>query len=209
MADKETQALAAKSRIISHMNKDHSDSVISSLRAYDGKMTDISLEDLTLSCHGKTYRIPLNPRMSSYREARERVVELDKECRKALNQSDVTVKDFLPPTGLYALEFLVISATFLAYGRRSWFAKGQIVESVLGPSFAAFSWSIQPWLIGSMLAIHTFEAFYFARNRLRKHSVNARSPIWWLFMASCFIEGQFLFRRFDAHVRVQRGKQKH
>ncbi|KXT07397.1 hypothetical protein AC578_576 [Pseudocercospora eumusae] len=240
MADKEeAQELAAKSRIISHMNKDHSDSVsrfcrccawhsialelmpisiirylehfygVSTLRAYDGKMTDISLEELTLSCHGKKYRIPFQPPMSSYREARERVVELDKACRKALNQSDVTVRKFLPPTGLYALEFLVISATFLAYSRRSWFAPGQIVEKVVGPRFAAFSWSIQPWLIASMLVIHGFEAIYFARNRLRKHSVNVRSPIWWLFMASCFIEGQFLFKRFDTHVRVQREKQKH
>ncbi|KXT14492.1 hypothetical protein AC579_9575 [Pseudocercospora musae] len=215
MADKKAQDLAAKSRIISHMNKDHSDSVRAaaaahlSLRAYDGRMTDVSLEHLTLSCHGNTHRIPFDPPMSSYREARERVVELDQECRKALNQSDVTVTQFLPPTGLYALEFLLISATFLAYSRRSWFATGHIVEIVLGPSFAAFSWSIQPWLIGSMLAIHAFEAIYFARNRLRKHSVNVRSPIWWLFMASCFIEGQFLFKRFDTHVRVQREKQKH
>lgn len=236
MAEKAGQEQAAKDRIVSHMNKDHHDSVsmqfgifpnssltipqivrylehygkLSSLSAYSGRMTDVDLHGLALSCHGRTYRVPIEPAMSSYREARERVVELDKDCRKALRRSDVTVKRYVPPNNLvYAIGFLIISTTFVSYSQRWWFAKGGPVEYWLGSTFADFSWTIQPWLIAAMVAIHGSEAMYFALYRLRPHSVNPRSSIWWLWMLSCFVEGQFAYRRFDDLVKLQREKQKH
>lgn len=172
-------------------------------------MTDITLESMTLSCHGRDYRIPVEPAMSSYREARERVVELDKECRKALGHADVTVKQFIPPnTPIYMMEFAVIASTFLAYSQRWWFAPGGPVDGIW-PAFARFSWAIQPWLITLMIIIHGAEALYFASNKLPTHSVSPRSAIFWLWTATSFIEGQFAFRRFDEHVKAQREKQRH
>ena len=35
-------------------------------------MSSLDLNGMTLSCQGKDYRIPFNPPMSSYRDARER-----------------------------------------------------------------------------------------------------------------------------------------
>lgn len=173
-------------------------------------MTDVDLNGLTLSCQGRTYRVPIVPAMSSYREARERVVELDKECRKALGHSDVTVKQYVPPNNLiYRLEFLIISATFISYSQRWWFAEGAIVERWLGSAFAHFSWKIQPWLVAAMIAIHGSEAVYLALVKLRTHSVNPRSFVFWLWTFSTFIEGQFAYRRFDDMVKLQREKQKH
>ena len=173
-------------------------------------MTDIDLNGLTLSCQGKTYRVPLEPSMSSYREARERVVELDKECRKALGHSDVTVRQYVPPNStLYRVEFFIIVATFVSYSQRWWFAEGGPVEKLLGSAFAHFSWTIQPWLIAGMIALHGGEAVYFALYKLRTHSVNPRSSTWWLWTLSTFIEGQFAYRRFDDLVKSQREKQKH
>ncbi|KAF2169815.1 hypothetical protein M409DRAFT_20229 [Zasmidium cellare ATCC 36951] len=219
MAEKASQEQAAKDRIISHMNKDHHDSIVrylehygkrSSLSAYSGRMTDVDLNELTLSCQGKTYRVPFEPAMSSYREARKRVVELDKECRKALGHSDVTVRQYVPPNNLiYRLEFLIISATFISYSQRWWFAAGGPVERLLGSTFAHFSWTIQPWLLAAMVSIHGAEAVYFALHKLRTHSVNPRSSTWWLWTFSCFIEGQFVYRRFEDLVKSQREKQKH
>lgn len=93
---------AAKQRIISHMNKDHHDSVQSpslktshwyilideqivrylehyaklpSWTAYDGAVADISLDSMTMTCGSRTHRIPFDPPMASYRDARERVVQ--------------------------------------------------------------------------------------------------------------------------------------
>lgn len=190
-------------RYLQHYNS------LSSVTAYDGKMLDITLEDLTLSCHGKTYRLPLDPPLKSYREARERVVELDKECRKALGQSDVTVTEYIPPAGLLATPFFAVLATFLAYSQRWWFAEGQFVESILGSTFARFSWNIQPKLIGFMLLVHGVEMIYLAAVKLPRHSVNIRAFLWWKWTASTFIEGQFAYKRFDAHVKAQREKQRH
>jgi hypothetical protein len=172
-------------------------------------MTDIDLSGLTLSCQGRTHRIPFEPPLKSYREARERVVQLDKECCQRLGRSDVTVKEYRVPEGLDAIPFFVVSATFLAYSQRWWFEKGQVVEAVLGAAFARFSWNIQPWLLWIMVAIHGAEMFYFAYAKLRKHSVSPRSRVWWLWTGSVFIEGVFAMKRFDAMVKSQREKQKH
>ena len=67
---------------------------VSSWTAYDAKISDITLEKLTFSCAGKTYVTPFNPPMTSYREARERVVEMDKECVSALGRSDITISQY-------------------------------------------------------------------------------------------------------------------
>lgn len=169
----------------------------------------MDLSSLTLSCHGQTYHIALNPPLKSYREARERVVELDKECRKALGQSDITVKSYITPTGLQAIPFLVVLATFVAYSQRWWFAPGEVVERFLGSGFAKFSWMIQPKLLGFLIVVHGGEMLYFAAVKLKHHAVNMKSPAWWLWTASTFIEGQFAYKRFDAHVQALREKQKH
>lgn len=170
----------------------------------------MDLSSLTLSCGGTAYRLPLDPPLKSYREARERVVEMDKECRKALGQSDVTVKSFIPPRGASQLiPFLIILATFVAYSQRWWFAPGEIISRILGSGFARFSWIIQPKLLGFLIVVHGGEALYFAAVKLAHHAVNMRSSAFWLWTASTFIEGQFTYKRFDAHVKAMREKQKH
>lgn len=235
MAEKEAQDAAAKTRIITHMNNDHHDSVkstnltplalhpnqtrhqivrylqhygkIPSYIAYDGRLTDVSLTTLTLTCHNRTIHIPFDPPLTSYRETRERVVELDKQAREALGQSSVTVTQWLPPTGLYFVEFLATTTTFLAYSRRWWFLPGGVVERFLGAGFARFSWQIQPYLISLMLLIHGAEVVFFARGPLARHSVNVRTATWWLWAFSVFTEGVFASMRFEKHVRRLREKQ--
>lgn len=175
-------------------------------------MSGVSLNSMTFVCRSKTYHVPLNPPMSSYRDARERAVQMDKEALAGLARSDITVKEFLPPTGLYALEFAIISATFLGYSQRWWFAKGSIVEQYLGSRFSSFGWSVQPYLITFMICIHTAEVVYFMRNKLSRHSVNPRTSLFWKWAATTFIEGMFAMRRFDELVegkREEKAKQKH
>ena len=182
-----------------------------SWKAYDGVMTDINLTSMTFLCGGKTYRVPLDPPMSSFRDARERAVQMDKESLRGLQKSDITVKEYVPPNGLYALEFLIIAATFVAYSQRSWFAKGAIVERLLGQGFARFSWTIQPWLIIALIGLHGSEAIYFSRKYLARHSVNIRTLLWWQWFGSAFIEGRFAYIRFNDHVakkREEKEKQK-
>lgn len=172
----------------------------------------MDLNGMIFSCWSKTYQVPFEPPMSSYREARERAVAMDKESLEGLDRSDVTVKEVVHPHGFYAPAFLIIAATFVAYSQRWWFGPGQIVEQYLGASFAKFCWAIQPWLISGMMLIHGSEAVFLARSYLRKHSVNVRSWVWWQWMFFGFIEGQLAFWRFHDLVRRKRAekeKQKH
>ena len=107
---------------------------------------------------------------------------------------------------------MIIASTFLSYSQRWWFAEGAIVERMLGPAFANFSWSIQPWLITFMLGLHASEAVYFVRYHLWKHSVNVRTFLFWQWVGTTFIEGQFAFNRFSNLVekkREEKQKQKH
>jgi len=158
------------------------------------------------------YRIPFEPPLESYREARERVVAMDKTCVEALGRSDITVNEFLWPKGLYALELGVVAATFVAFSQRWWFAPGEAVESFLGSGFARFAWSIQPWLLGGLFVIHGAELAWFVPARLRKHSVNVRSQVFWLWVVVMFLGGIFCSSRFDALVvrkRAAKEKQQH
>ena len=175
-------------------------------------MTGIDLNGMTFTCGKHIHNIAFDPPLKSYAETRERVVQMDKECLQALGRSDITIKEFAPPTGLYAVEFVVIIAFFLSYSQRWWFARGEVVERFLGPSFASFSWNIQPLLFNFCVVLHAAEMFYFMQYRLRKHSVDMASSVWWLWSATTFFEGLFAFYRFSNLVKKKleaKDKQKH
>lgn len=175
-------------------------------------MMDINLNEMSLVCDEKKYRIPMTPPMKSLSDARERLSEMDRECRQALGRSDITVKEFVPPTGWYAPIFVIIADTFLGYSQRWWFQKGQVVERVLGPGFAKFSWTIQPWLIWGMVGLHAAEVIYFVPVHLTRHNIHMRSRLWWVWVATIFIEGQFAMKRWRdlvARKRYEKEKQKH
>jgi len=167
---------------------------------------------MTLTASNKIYTIPFTPPLSSYREARERVVAMDKECLSALKRSDITVDEFIWPTGLYALEFIIIAATFIGFSQRWWFADGGVVSQILGDGFARFAWGIQPWLILGMVLVHGAELAYFIPMKLRRHSVSVRSPVWWQWAVTEFVCGVLCSTRFDALVmrkREAKEKQQH
>jgi hypothetical protein len=173
-------------------------------QAFTGKISDASLNHIAFECAGLTYKTPLNPPMASFREARERLVQMDKECIQALDRSDITVKEFQPATGIHLAVFVLVSTTFLAFGSRSNFEQGSLVSAFLTRSFADFCCSIQPLVLYPMLAIHSAEAWHMSRGRLRRHSVNVRSRVWWLWMATTFIEGVGSFNRLVLSCRLFR-----
>lgn len=163
-------------------------SKLPSYRAYEGKLEDITLEKMTFRCNGSSFEIPFKPLMQSYRDARERVVEMDKECLSALDKSEITVKEYIPPTGFHALGSLAVIATLIGFSTRIWFAPGGQVDRI-SPGFASFCFTVQPVLITLGLAIHSAEMIYMIRGRLRRHSVNVRTSLWWKWALGTFIEG--------------------
>jgi hypothetical protein len=175
-------------------------------------MTAVDLTGMTFLAGEKAHWIPFEPPLQSYRDARERVVAMDKECLAGLGRSDVTINEYTQPTGVYAVMLAVCAATFLSFGQRWWFEPGQVVEKILGHSFANFAWTIQPWLIGGMFLIHGGELAWFIPARLKKHSVNVRTKEFWLWSVSMFVAGVFCLGRFDELVekkRAAKAKQQH
>ncbi|KZF19837.1 hypothetical protein L228DRAFT_250264 [Xylona heveae TC161] len=213
-----------KQRIISHMNSGHQDSLIKYLKFYshlssfaarNARLTDISFSGMDITSNGKIYVVEISPPLKSWGEARERLVKMDKDATIGLGLSDVTVKEYRRPKGFHAVIFTVCFATYVAFSRRSNFIPGSLLYDLFLQGFPAFGkwlYTIQPLLIVTMVAIHVFEVTWLARTRLRVHNVPVTSKLWWIWMASCFIEGFGSFQRFDDIVyetRKAKESQKH
>ncbi|OMP85471.1 hypothetical protein BK809_0004141 [Diplodia seriata] len=223
MADAAAQEAAAKRRIVSHMNADHQDSIarylehycnVSSFAARRARLTDLSLGSMSIGAAGKNFTIPLEPPMQSWREARERVIQMDRDCLAGLGRSDITVRQYTRPRGAHAVIFVVCALTYVLVSRRANALPGSFIyDHVLSysPGFAAFVARVQPLVLALMIAIHVVEASIMAR-RLQRHNVAQLSGLWWQWVASSFIEGFGALQRVDALVqqgRREKDKQKH
>ncbi|KAK8200352.1 hypothetical protein IWZ00DRAFT_42528 [Phyllosticta capitalensis] len=215
MADSQSQDAAAKQRVLSHMNADHHDSVcryleyfcgVSSFKARNARLADMSLESMTIATSGKHHIIPLDPPMKSWREARERLVKMDKDAVIGLGRSDVSVKKYTRPRGLHAFVFTVCLLSFILVSRRANALPGSFIyDNVLGhaPGFAAFVATMQPIVLWFLVVCHGVECFILAR-KLKKYNVPFLGGVWWQWMASCVIEGFGTLQRVEALAREER-----
>lgn len=213
-------------RIITHMNKDHTDSItrylehycgVSSFKAQYGKLTAFSCSFMTIKALGSTYRVPFDPPLKDYSEARPRVVTMDYEAIEGLGRDTITLNSYTLPRKPWQISiFGLVVCTVLLLGRRDTLAPGP--RSLLRPLATKFPalfpwlWKIQPLVLLFMLVMHTGEAMWMARSRLRKHSVPVFSRLWFKWVASTFIEGFGSFMRLDEMVeeeRVRREKKGH
>jgi len=163
--------------------------------AYSGAISDVSLDTLVFSCGHKTYKTPFQPPLTSFREVRERVVQMDKECLAGLSRSDITVQEFIPARGPYLVLFVIVTATLAAFRTRANLESGGLIATFAPEAFTRFCWTIQPFVLYPMLLIHGCEAYWMATGRLRRHSVNMRSDIWWKWVGTTFVEGVGAFNR--------------
>ena len=175
---------------------------IPSFLAYGGRITDVTLDRVTFACRGHTYDTPLKPAMTSYREARERLVDMDKQCVHALGRSDITVREYTVPRGFYLALFITVCVTLVAFSRKDNFAPGGLIASLVPDAFRRFCSTIQPFLFYGMLALHGAEAVHMGRGRLSKHNVNIRAPVYWLWTADCFVEGVGAYHRSVRNAKI-------
>ncbi len=219
MADQAAKDTAAKQRIITHMNTDHQDSLIrylehfchvSSFSARNAKLADITFDSITiLASNGKPHTIPIKPPMTSWSEARPRVVAMDAEAVAGLNRSNITVKKFRGPKGVMGVVFVAAAVTFVVFSKRSNFEPGALVyDTVMRhvPNFNKFCRTIQPLVLYPMIALHSWEAYNMDQTRLEKHSIPRFSKLWWKWMFMTFIGGIGLFKSFDSIVEEEEAK---
>ncbi len=228
---------ALKIRILNHMNADHASSLslfaqhyckLPPLQAKTAKLTDIALDHMIISTSqsftvsnrnvARNY-IPITPPMSSFSEARERMVAMDNESLKGLGLSDITVTTYRLPRGYHWAVLFATTISFISFSRPEltdprhggflydfWSVNG------CAPQLAQLAHTLQPYTFAAMVVIHTSEAVYLARTRLRKHGVKAGGALWYAWMVSCFLEGFGAFQRFDGIVEEkeeQKSMKKH
>ena len=170
----------------------------SSFAARDATLESMQLDGLSIKCGGKLYTIALDPPMESLKEARERVVQMDKDAIRGLHRSEVTVKEYRSPKGFHAVVFGLCLFAFTVFSRRQNVVHGSpifdyLLKYIPGSGYFA---TIQPALITLMGGIHLAEAVVMARTRLAKHSVPLSSRLWWTWTISTFIEGFGAFQRY-------------
>lgn len=219
MEDQSAKDAAAKQRIISHMNSEHRDSLrrylehynrVSSFSARDAKLTDITFNSMIIQSSNGYCTVPIDPPLTSWSQARERVVAMDAEATAGLGRSNITVKKYKRPNGFMAVVFVAAACTFVVFSKRSNFEAGSFIyDSLLKhtPGFAKWCYKIQPLVIYPMLTIHGWEAYHMQKSRLQRHNVPFMSKLWWKWFLSTFIEGVGSFMRFDRIVKEEREKQ--
>jgi hypothetical protein len=174
-------------RYLEHYSK------VSSYAARNAQLTSITLNELTIRAGSQTFKLPFNPPLSSYREARERLVALDKEASTALGRSDITVKEHRLPEDVLGIFFLVATPlTFILLSREENMHPGSLIYDYIlkyVPAFAAFAAKVRLPVLYLMTVLHAIEAGYMAKTRLETHSVPVGTWLWWKWVLNAFFEG--------------------
>ncbi|KAG4029295.1 hypothetical protein MFRU_016g00520 [Monilinia fructicola] len=220
MASSSERDAAAKTRILAHMNADHASSLSLYLRHYcqlsnseasKPTLIDISPSSLTItSKSGKSHTLPLQPPISSYADARPRLIAMDGECRTALNLSPYTITRYEPPKIFFhRVVFALCFMTMVVFVTKSYIVPGTFVHDDVLPWFPGgaqtFLWISDKIAIPTIM-IHVAEVLWMDRSRLAKYNVRRGSSLWWKWMASCLIEGYGSFARIDAMIKEQKKK---
>lgn len=147
--------------------------------------------------------------MTSWSDARPRVVAMDAEAVAGLNRSNITVKKYTLPVGLMWLHIIFTLTVLIVLWRPENLHPGSSVYDhvlVHGPGFARFCLQVR-WLVFFVVfTFHPAEALYMHTSRLRKHTVPTFSALWWMWMASCSVEGYTAFIRFNRIVAEEERK---
>lgn len=167
-------------------------------------MTDIDLSAMKFSCGGQTTTIPFNPPMKSLREARERLVQMDKDTLQILDRSDITVTRYIAPYAKlgHLFNFGQCLLVFLLLPRGANFRPGSLLYNnllVMAPAFASFVLQVRWIVLPVMLAIHVFESTIMAK-KVKRHGLSPADALWWAWVGSSFVEGITSFWRLDGLI---------
>ncbi len=219
------------SHILQHFNG------LSADGAADAQMIDVDASSLTVSSRSGVHTVVLDP-VLEWDARRQRLIDLTMEARQGLGipsddgghggpastdggsagskGGNVVVRRYTPPKGWQWIPFLglvfyyassiALYAGLIAPGTLLW----RLLEASPYPGGPeAFCWLVNKILV-LVLGIHIVESWWLDRTRLNPNGVARGTPLWWLWMSSCFVEGTGSFLRFDEEVGRLRaeGKQK-
>ena len=212
---------AMQTRILNHMNADHRNSLVLYSRYYSklplahaktSKLDSINLEHMIIESSFGRCLVPFTPPLKSYSEARERVVAMHQECLKGLDVDEITIDRYiLPNSPLQGTLAFLTTWTFATFPFRQQLRpeSGSLLSwawSIGGlfPGIAKLAYLTAPYVLVFMLVLHGAEAAQMARSRLRRHSVETFSGVWWAWVVDTFFEGFGAFQRFDGMVKKRK-----
>ena len=173
---------------------------LSSFAARNAHIVDIELQSITLSSGKQKYRVAVDPPMKTLKEARERLVFMDQEARRALGRNNFSVKEYWGPSKLYEiLTFFICIFTFIVLSREKNLKPGSLLyDLLLKRSHTLNDLLIKfQWIFWPMTSVHIAETVFMITQKLHKHTVPAGSLLWWKWVLSTLIDGIFTFRRFE------------
>jgi len=164
-------------------------------------MTDITLHNIKIKYGGKEVVIPFDPPMKSLREARERLVQMDKDALQMLGRSDITITKYIPPytDPAHLLNFNMCLLMLTVFSSSSNIRPGSFMyDTVLSrvPPFASCLQILQPYVFWILVVAHTYECGLMFK-KLKKHGVTPFEKTWWYWIGSCFVEGITSLKRVD------------
>lgn len=206
-----------KARIITHMNTQHTRELSHYLRHYAGlsaraassspAITDMSLAGMTITTGSgsgrSTYAVPFSPPLSSWADARPRVIAMDVAAREALGLSDVYITEYATPRGFDYVPFLGVVFYFVCATGLPWVVPGSLPWAVLETVFPGgpewFRWTVKT-IFWPVMGIHIAEAVWVDQSRLQKHGVARWSWLWWAWTSGIFFEGVTAWGRLDRMI---------
>ncbi|KAF1836009.1 integral membrane protein-like protein [Decorospora gaudefroyi] len=172
------------------------------------QMVDIDLDQMKISCGGQQAVIAFDPPMKALREARERLVQMDKDALRTLGRDDISITGFVPaysrPSHLWNFTQCLLSLIFLPQPT-VWQPGSLLYGNILYlvPWFANFGarygWFL--WLL--MVPIHLTEGVIMAR-KLGRHGCTFLDAVWWKWMGTCVVEGFTSFARLNELIEGKR-----
>ena len=225
---------AAKQRITSHMNADHSDSLslylqhvkkIPAYRIRQAKIIDMDFETMIIQTNSiipllsspQSYKIPVDPPLQTWADARPNLLAMDRSARSALDRSEASVRYYKPPDRSWMYSWLIfVLFVFACFSSRSNFLTGAFVYETFGLKhagiFARFCYWIFPYYWTFVITVHVIEVVTMARGSIRKYNVRTGSALWWKWVFGISLEGFACIVRFkevakEAEERLK--KQKH
>ncbi|KAK9785204.1 putative Integral membrane protein [Seiridium cardinale] len=220
MADSDTAAkeAAIKTRVVTHMNKDHAGELELYLRAFNGlpasaaagaQITDMSLGALTIKAVSGRHTVVLEPPLPNYGASRAKLVEMAQTALARLGLSDIKVDQYAPPAGFDLVVFFGVTLYMVCAATLSFVKPGTVIWALLDDFFPlgadGYRWLVKTIFVPFVL-IHATESWWMARTRLAKHRVPRGSKVWWLWTISPTFEGFVAFKRFDGLVDAERKK---
>ncbi|KAF2668189.1 hypothetical protein BT63DRAFT_440398 [Microthyrium microscopicum] len=215
MADQAGKDAAIKQRIISHMNKDHYESIALYLENYKGfsrmaakgaQLSDLTLNDLTIQTSSQRVVLSLDPPMKSLSDSRGRLVDMDKQCRQQLNRSSLTVRTFTYPTiAGWAVFILSIWTIWMLSSVKNIYPGGFHYEYFLKhiPLLPAIAQNLRWPILAFIIVAHTGEA-YLMTGRMKHHNVPPFSGLWLAWVVDNWCEGFGAIQRFNALIKEMR-----